>query len=522
MESFKQLFAKFSLFWAGLKSWQKASLFAAAFLVLGLLTLVVARTGRSSYEPLYSGLDISDQAAIVAYLKENKVPYQIDAAANAILLPKDQVYDARLSLAQAGLPKGGRVGFEIFDESKMGVSEFQQKITYIRALEGELERTIAHVEGVDLARVSLVIPEQRLFLAQQLPSTASVMLRLKPGARLGLVQIKGIVHLVSKSVDGLQPENVTLVDTTGRILSDALSDDPFIYGPDGVNAVTSVQRELERQYERELEYKIRIALERVFGSGKVVANVKMDLDLDKNELTLKEYIPNAETGQGVPLSVNRMEESYTGQQTPPGGAPGTTTNIPGYAINTQPTESEYNKSDATTNYNITTRESNKVVTPGGIRRVTTSVLVSAEPDDPRLAGLQETIEPIIGYSEARGDRVVVRATPFNDDWEKALEEELRQERMYRLVVASLIALTVLLCAAGTGLWWYRRRKARRALDAMQKEVKRVPTIQEMLTSPELLAFQGEMSVLEEQLKAYAKNNPNEVANLVNEWLSSDM
>jgi flagellar M-ring protein FliF len=217
-----------------------------------------------------------------------------------------------------------------------------------------------------------------------------------------------------------------------------------------------------------------------------------------------------------------MEESYTGQQTPPGGAPGTTTNIPGYAVNTQPTESEYNKSDATMNYEITTRESNEVVTPGGIRRVTTSVLVSAEPDDPRLAGLQETIEPIIGYSEARGDRVVVKAGPFNDDWERALEEEMRRERMSRLVIASLIALALLLCVAGTSLWWYRRRKARQALDAMQKEVKRVPTIQEMLTSPELLAFQGEMAVLEEQLKAYAKNNPGEVANLVNEWLSSDL
>jgi flagellar M-ring protein FliF len=129
---------------------------------------------------------------------------------------------------------------------------------------------------------------------------------------------------------------------------------------------------------------------------------------------------------------------------------------------------------------------------------------------------------MIGYSEERGDRVVVKATPFNDDWEKAVEEELRQERTYRLVIASLIALGVLLCVAVTGLWWYRRRKARMTLDAMQKEIKRVPTIQEMLTSPELLAFQGEMVVLEEQLKAYAKSNPGEVANLVNEWLSSDV
>jgi flagellar M-ring protein FliF len=521
MENLRQLFARFSLFWAGLKTWQKASLFVAAFLVLGLLALAVLGIGRSSYEPLYSGLELDDQASIVAYLKENKIPYQIDSAANAILLPKDRVYDARLALAEAGIPKGGSVGFEIFDDSKMGVSEFQQKITYVRALEGELQRTISHVEGVDLARVSLVIPEQRLFLAQQLPSTASVLLRLKPGARLGLIQIKGIVHLVSKSVDGLQPENVTLVDTTGRILSDVLSDDPFIYGSDGANSVTSVQRELERKQEQELEIKIRLALERVFGVGNVVVNVKVDLDLDRKSRTSKEYYPNADTGSGVPRSVNRMEESYEGQQTPPGGAPGTTTNIPGYAVNTQNAESTYNKSDATTNYEITTRESSEVVTPGGIRRVTASILVSAEPDDPRLTGLQESVEPIIGFSAERGDRVVVRATPFDRSLEEALAEEMQQERMYRLVVGSVVALTVLLFVALTGLWWYRRRKARLALEAMQKETKRVPTIQEMLTSPDLLAFQGEMAVLEEQLKAYARSNPGEVANLVNEWLSSD-
>jgi flagellar M-ring protein FliF len=521
MESFKRLFAKFSLFWAGLKSWQKVSLFAAAFLVLGLLALAVAGTGRSTYEPLYAGLDINDQAAIVAYLRENKIPYQIDAPANAILLPKSQVYDVRLALAQAGLPKGGRVGFEIFDESKMGISEFQQKITYIRALEGELERTIAHVEGVDLARVSLVIPEQRLFLAQQLPSTASVMLRLKPGARLGPNQIKGIVLLVSKSVDGLQPENVTLVSDKGRILWDALLDDSIIYR-DGLEDPGSLQRALERERELELKLETRLMLEKIFGPGKVVVSIRLDLDFDKKNIVSTEYIPNEATGQGVARSVNKDEENYEGRQTPPGGAPGTTTNIPGYAFSIQNTDSEYNKSSATTNYEITKRESNINMAPGTIKRVMASVIISAEPDDPRLAGLQESVETAIGYNEMRGDRVAVKATPFNDDLQKALEEELRQERMYRLVVAILIALAVLFCAAGTGLWWYRRRKARQALDAMQKEVKRVPTIQEMLTSPELLAFQGEMAVLEEQLKAYAKNNPGEVANLVNEWLSSDI
>ena len=521
MDNLKQLLARFMLFWATLKLWQKASLFVAVFLVSGLLAATVFWAGQTSYEPLFTGLEVDDQSAIVAYLRENKIPYQLDPAANAILLPRAQVYEVRLSLAQEGLPKGGSTGFEIFDDSKMGMSEFQQRITYVRALEGELERTIKQMDVIDFARVSIVIPAQRLFLEQQQPSTASVLVRLRLGGQLGPNQVKSIIHLVSRSVDGLQPDNVTVVDTAGRNLSDMVGDDMLIYPPDGRNTVTSVQRELERQRERELENKARMMLEQVFGPGSVVVRVKVDLDFDKKSRSLREYAPNPETGQGVPRSTQKVDESYTGQGQPVGGAPGTTTNIPGYAVNTQNVNSEYNRTDATTNYEITTRESNEVVTPGGIRRLTASVLVDGELDETRLAELREVISSAIGYSEIRGDSLVVKSMKFSTVLADALAEELRKDRTLRVVTGSLIALFMLSCVAVTGFWWLRRRRARQALEAVQKESKHVPTIQEMLTSPDLLAFQGEMSVLEEQLKAYARNNPGEVANLVNEWVSSD-
>jgi flagellar M-ring protein FliF len=378
------------------------------------------------------------------------------------------------------------------------------------------------MDAVDFAKVSIVIPEQRLFLAQQQPSTASVLLRLKPGAELGPLQIKAIVHLVSRSVDGLLPDNVTVVDTTGRVLSDVLGDDPWLLYPAGSsNTVTSIQRELERQHEKELEHKARLMLEQVFGPGRVVVRVKVDLDFDKRTSSSKIFQPNPDTGQGVIRSQQSTEETYTGQQTPPGGAPGTTTNIPGYAVNTQTAQSDYSRTDTTTNREITTLESNQVVTPGGIRRLTASVLVDGELDETRLAELKEVVSSAIGYSEARGDSLVVKSMKFSTALADAMAEQVRQERMLRIVMGSIIAVAILTAAALTGLWWYRRRKERLALEALQKEAKRVPTIQEMLTSPDLLAFQGEMAVLEEQLKAYARNNPNEVANLVNEWISSD-
>ena len=521
MESIRQFFAKFLLFWAGLKLWQKASVFGAIFAVVALLAAAVIWAGGSSYEPLFTGLEVSDQAAIVAYLRENKIPYQLDPAANAILLPRNQVYEVRLSLAQAGLPKGDSVGFERLENSGMVMNEFQQRMAYVRSLEGELQRTISRMDGVESARVGIVIPQQRLFLEEQLPSTASVQLRLKTGVFFGPAQVKTIIHLVSHSVDGLKPEDVTVSDTTGRNLSEIAgigSGDPFLYGQDSIDLK---QRAAERLQERELESKARSILEPIFGLGNVVVRVKVDLDFDQEDIRLREIFPNTITNQGYIRSTNRMEESYTGVGAQPGGPPGTETNIPGYGVSTGTTDSQYDKSDATTNYDFTTRESNKSVTPGTTKRLSASVLVNAELSDEQLARLRSLASSAIGFVAERGDTLDVNAMKFSTAQADAMEEELRRERMLRIAVGAFVALFVLIAVLLTGLWWMRRRKARAAMEAIQKESKHVPTIQEMLTSPDLLAFQGEMAVLEEQLKAYARSNPSEVANLVNEWISSD-
>ena len=481
-------------------------------------------TGSTTYEPLYAGLEVEDQAAIVDYLKENNLPYKLDPSSSAILMPGGAIYETRLTLAQMGLPKGGTTGFEIFDESNMGMSEFQQRIAYTRAIEGELARTISQMTQVENARVSVVIPEQRLFLEQQKPSTASVLLRLRQGATIGPTQVKAIIHLVAHSVDGLEPDAVTVVDTNGRVLSDMVSDSMIIYNPDGTNTVTSVQRELERQHERELENKVRIMLEQVFGPGSAIVRVRIDLDLDKRTSSYVEYTPNPDTGTGVPRSNERQEESYTGQGNPVNGNPGTTTNIPGYAINSSQVESEYNRSNSTTNYEISTRKGDQVVTPGGVRRLSASVLINdrtGELTDERLESLQEVIASSIGFSAQRGDSLVVRAMRFSTAFADSMADQLRQDRMWKIIYGSIAAFIVLLIVAIALFIWMRAKRARLAVQEIEAEGRKVPTIQEMLTSPDLLAFQGEMAVLEEQLKAYAKSHPDEIATLVNEWLSSD-
>ncbi len=525
MDTIKRWFASFLTFWAALKLWQKISIIAAAIIVLLGLGALIFTAGSTTYEPLFAGLEVEDQAAIVDYLRENNIPYRLDPPANAILTPGATVYETRLALAQMGLPKGGSTGFEIFDDSKMGMSEFQQRIAYIRAIEGELARTISKMAQIDSARVSVVIPEQRLFLEQQKPSTASVLLKLKNGANVGINQVRAIIHLVAHSVDGLQPDSVTVVDTNGRILSDMVSDSMIIYPQDGKSSVTSVQRELERQHEHELENKVRVMLEQVFGPGSAVVRVKIELDFDKRTSSFVEYTPNPETGTGVPRSNERQEESYSGQGQPVNGNPGTTTNIPGYAINTSNVQSDYNKSNSTTNYEITTRKGDQVVTPGGVRRLSASVLIDDKEnlldDEERLNGIREVISSAIGFNSQRGDSLVVRAMKFSTAFADAMAEELRQERLWRIISGSIAAFFVILLLLIALYWYVKRRNARLAVEEIEAEGRKVPTIQEMLTSPDLLAFQGEMAVLEEQLKAYAKNHPDEIATLVNEWLTAD-
>lgn len=174
---------------------------------------------ESGYQVIYSNMDLKDAAEVVTRLKELKIPYELREKGTAIAVPKDRVDDARLGLAEKNLPMGGVVGWEIFNETRMGTTDFDRRIQLIRAISGELSRTIRRIQGVEDARVQIVIPETRLFEVTQTPATAAVLLKLSPGFKIKREQINGIIHLVASSVENLKPENVTVVDESGNILS---------------------------------------------------------------------------------------------------------------------------------------------------------------------------------------------------------------------------------------------------------------------------------------------------------------
>ncbi|PIU26027.1 flagellar basal-body MS-ring/collar protein FliF, partial [Candidatus Aquicultor secundus] len=206
--------------------WQKLEVNQKMIILITVILFVVALgsliywVSRPSYSVLFSNLSPEDASSIVTKLQEKKIPYQLSGT-QTIQVPSDQVYETRIELAGAGLPQGGTVGFEIFDQSNFGLSEFTQKVNYRRALEGELGRTISQIDEIGGARVHIVIPEPSLYTDKENPATASVIIKPKPGVKISDGQVQGIVNLISKSVEGLKTENITVVDTSGNVLNEA-------------------------------------------------------------------------------------------------------------------------------------------------------------------------------------------------------------------------------------------------------------------------------------------------------------
>ena len=301
--------------WANLSGTQK-SVVAGLVGISVLIVVIVSSVGmRPSMSTLFSNLQSADAAAITDRLRDLKVPYELSDDGSLIKVPSNQVYDLRLKMVTQGLPAGGTVGFEIFDKQSFGTSEFGQKVDYQRALQGELERTISQLAPVESARVHLVCPEDQLYSDKQIDPTASIELRLRRGASLGDDQVAGVVHLVASSVEGLKPENVTVVDTNGNVLAEANSDGS------GMSArLSATQVKLKRDYERQLQKDIQTMLDNVVGSGKSVVRISAKMNFDHKEITKEEVTPGGPGGKGILVSEESVNETYSGGAPKPHGA----------------------------------------------------------------------------------------------------------------------------------------------------------------------------------------------------------
>jgi len=394
--------------WRSATPAQRVGLGAFAIICVGLLALVATFARRPHYGVLYANLQREDAAKVVQQLRDLKVPYRVGGG-GTVEVPADRIHELRLDLAADALPSGGQSGFELFDRTRLGLSDFGERLNYQRALQGELARTVAHLEGVDQARVHIALPTERLYQDEQEKATASVVLGLRGPARLTAAQVQSIVHLVSAAVEGLAPESVAVLDTRGRLLSNP--DDSEV----GL-AAASNQLQLRRDYERQLEAAVQSMLDGVLGPGKAVVRASAELTFDRVERERETYRPAAD-GTGVLTSRREARESYRGfAQGPPGGVPGVSSNTgtspPPIAFDGKPGADQYEQTDVTSEYQVSRERERTLQPPGQLRQLSLSVFIDQAAELGEVADLNAAVAAAAGLDPDRGDSVVITHIPF--------------------------------------------------------------------------------------------------------------
>ncbi|MEA3297376.1 MAG: flagellar basal-body MS-ring/collar protein FliF, partial [candidate division Zixibacteria bacterium] len=286
MVAFKEFFKNISGIVARMSPSQVMMLLGVTAGTLVGVVLLYGWLTDITYSRLYSDLDESEAGEVIAYLNDNRIPYKLSNGGTVIEVPSGDVYKARISLATEGLPRSANVGYSIFDQSNLGMTDFLQNLNFRRALEGELTRTIMQLHEVDAARVHIVMPKDRLFKEDQNEATASVVVKLKQAGSLAKQQVAGISHLMASSVEGLKPENITILDYDGNLLSSGQKNDV-------VAGLTSSQLEVGMIVEKRLENKAQSMLDEVLGVGASVVRVSAQLDFQQLESTSEKYDPNA-------------------------------------------------------------------------------------------------------------------------------------------------------------------------------------------------------------------------------------
>jgi flagellar M-ring protein FliF len=355
--------------WKQLGLNQRVSLALAAAVVVAGFVALIFWSRRPDYQLLYGRLGEKDAAAIISQLETQNIPHQIAAGGGAVYVPSDQVYHLRMELAAKGLPSGDGVGFEIFDKGQFGLSDFVQRTNYMRALQGELSRTISELHGVRSARVMIVQPENRLLLVDQgIKPTASVFVELA-GNRLETEAVNAIRNLVANSVQGLQPDQVAVVDNQGRVLSEDLKQDPALG-----NAAS--QMRYRQQIEDYFSKKVETMLAQVIGPGNAVVRVSAEIETDSTTLTEEKYDPEGQVvrTQTITEDTTNTTESKTG------GVVGVSANVPDKNTaneTAKPTSTnEQSRKNRTTTYEINRTTTNTVRTPGSVKTLTAAVFIA--------------------------------------------------------------------------------------------------------------------------------------------------
>ncbi len=391
---------------ASLSPARKISLVIMVVGTIAGFVLLMAWTGKPDFRNLYANLAAEDAGEILNYLKEQRIAYRVTENGAGIEVPAERVHECRLALAAKGLPQGGGIGFEVFDNTKLGMTEFVQNVNYQRALQGELSRTINRIAEVENCRVHIVMSAKSLFIDQEEPATASVVLKLRRGKWLTADQIQAVVHLVSSSVSRLKPENVTVVDTSGKLLA-GFSD------RSEVTRLSSDQLDYQESLERNLESRIKSMLEKALGRDKAIVRLSCALDYKRQEMTEERFYPD----NRVIRSEQMLQEKSGEPSTLPAGIPGVRSNVAKGASGMGGGTSEFEKSDRTVNYEIGKLTSHTIEPTARIKRVSVAVIVDGNylPPEKPAAGRDATYVPRTAEEMAQLEKIVKGAINFDAD-----------------------------------------------------------------------------------------------------------
>ncbi|MDQ6665182.1 MAG: flagellar M-ring protein FliF [Acidobacteriota bacterium] len=402
---------------AALSGKQRITMAIAALLVGGGIFGLTRWRRESDFKPLYTGLAPEDAGAVVQKLKEGGVEYRLSESGAEVLAPSGRVAELRLEMAAAGLPKSGRIGYELFDKTNFGATEFTEHINYGRALEGELERSMMSLAEVDRARVHVTFPKDSVFLESKQAAKASVMLRLRPGARLSPQNVAAVTNLVASAVEGLAPEAVSVLDMRGNLLTR-----PHRAGSLDDGQASEATIEYRQKVEADLLAKINATLDPLLGAEKFRAGVSVDCDFTSGEQSDETLDPT----KSVMSSSQKTEENTTSSSS--SGQPGTASNLPRPA----PRAGGSGGGTSRRNENIVYQSSRTVrhvrLPQGVVKRMSLSVLVDQDarwegtgvkakriitpPAPEKLKTIRELVGAVTGFSPDRGDQIVVESLPF--------------------------------------------------------------------------------------------------------------
>ncbi|WP_207455110.1 flagellar basal-body MS-ring/collar protein FliF [Azospirillum sp. SYSU D00513] len=429
-----------------------AAIGGVGVVLIGFFIYLATRLSTPDMVLLYADLQPAEAAAISKKLEEARVPFQVDASGTKITVPSEQVGPMRMQMAAAGLPSGGSVGYELFDKSEgFGTTSFMQNINHLRALEGEMARTVQTLAGVKQARVHLVLPKRELFARQQNPATASIFLQLQPGAQLSRENIQAIQHLIAASVPNLDPSRISIVDDKGKLLARGT-------GNDSADALAASAEEKKTAYESRLARTIEDLLGRTVGYGKVRAEVSADLDFDRISTQSEIFDPesqvvrstqtvteNSESSDRDPLQPVTVDQNLPTAQASDSASP--------LSLN------KSNRSEETVNYEISRTTKNHVRETGQVRRLSVAVLVDGtyapgqngvmsayQPrTDQELESIRTLVRSAVGIDGVRGDTLDVINMRFwqpEDDLPPPPELILGMQREDLMHIAEMLVLGI--------------------------------------------------------------------------------